>query len=307
MSDTTLDRGLPPPRGPRQTRVAQWLPRAGWISRYAVVPGIPLAVLVIFVFAALFAPVLTPYDPTNQDLAVSMQPPFWVEGGSIDHILGTDRLGRDTLTRLLYGARTSLTVVVFAVLIAGILGGASGILAGYSGGWIDSVISRAIDIMLSMPSILVALAIAAAVGASFRNTILILGVLSWPNIARLIRGEALALSKNDYVTYSTTVGVPRRRILLRHVLPNVLPTLLVAGTLEIANIIMAEAALSFLGAGIPPPQASWGGMVDEGRALIATGWWLALFPGLAIAVTVLSFNALGDWLRDHLDPTTRQV
>lgn len=306
MSDT-IDGEVPAPHGARGTRAARWRAFPGWARRYAVVPGIPLVVLALFVLATVFAPVLTPYGPNNHDLTVAMQPPFWAEGGSFDHVLGTDRLGRDTFTRLLYGARTSLTVVIFAVLIAGVLGGASGILAGYSGGWIDSVISRVTDIMLSMPSILVALAVAAALGPSFRNTILILGFLSWPNIARLIRGEALALRRNDYVTYSTTVGVPRYRILLRHVLPNVLPTLLVAGTLEIANIIMAEAALSFLGAGIPPPQPSWGGMVDEGRALIATGWWLALFPGIAIVVTILSFNAVGDWLRDHLDPTTRQV
>jgi ABC-type dipeptide/oligopeptide/nickel transport system permease subunit len=275
--------------------------------RPRVVPALPVAFLVLVVLAAIFAPALTDFDPNRHDLSATMQPPSWLTDAQDEHVLGTDRYGRDTLTRLLYGARTSMLVVVISLFIAVVLGGGLGILAGYAGGWIDAGISRVVDVMLAMPSILVAIAVAVALGPSFRNVVLILGFLSWPNIARLVRGEALALRQNEFVRYSRTIGVPRWVLLVRHVFPNVLPTLMVTATLEVANIIMAEASLSFLGAGVPPPQASWGSMIDEGRALIATGWWLALFPGLAIVGTVLSFNTFGDWLRDRLDPTTRRM
>jgi peptide/nickel transport system permease protein len=236
-----------------------------------------------------------------------MLPPFWMPEGSVEHLLGSDRFGRDILTRLLHGARSSLLIVAVSSVIALTIGAGVGILAGYAGGKIDAVLSRLVDVMLAVPSILVALAIAVALGASFWNVVLILGFLIWPNIARLIRGEALAIRQLDFAQYSAAIGVPRRIILLRHVLPNVLPTLLVAVTLETGNIILTEASLSFLGAGVPPPTPSWGAMINEGQALIRTGWWIALFPGLMIAATVLSLNSVGDWLRDHFDPSTREV
>ena len=275
--------------------------------RLRLVPALPLAILALLALVAILAPLITPYSPVKHSISVRMLPPVWLPRGSFEHILGTDRFGRDILTRLIYGARSSLLIVVISSFIALTIGAGVGILAGYAGGKIDAVLSRLVDVMLAVPSILVALAIAVALGPSFWNVVLILGFLIWPNIARLIRGEALAIRQLDFAQYSAAIGVPRWIILLRHVLPNVLPTLLVAVTLETANIILTEASLSFLGAGVPPPTPSWGAMIDEGRALIKTGWWIALFPGVMIAVTVLCLNTVGDWLRDHFDPSTREV
>jgi ABC-type dipeptide/oligopeptide/nickel transport system permease subunit len=275
--------------------------------RLRLLPALPLAILALLALVAIAAPLITPYDPVKHAVASRMLPPFWLPKGSIEHLLGTDRFGRDIFTRLIYGARSSLLIVVVSSFIALTIGAGVGILAGYAGGKIDAVLSRLVDVMLAVPSVLVALAIAVALGPSFWNVVLILGFLIWPNIARLIRGEALAIRQLDFAQYSAAIGVPRWIILLRHVLPNVLPTLLVAVTLETANIILTEASLSFLGAGVPPPTPSWGAMIDEGRALIKTGWWIALFPGLMIAVTVLCLNSVGDWLRDHSDPSTREA
>jgi peptide/nickel transport system permease protein len=280
-------------------------PKRRW--RFRVVPALPLAVLGLLAIVAIAAPILSPYDPIKHEVAVRMRPPAWLARGTFEHFLGTDRFGRDILTRLIYGARSSLLIVAVSSFIALTIGAGVGILAGYAGGKIDALLSRLVDVMLAVPSVLVALAIAVAVGPSFWNVVLILGFLIWPNIARLIRGEALAIRQLDFARYSAAIGVPRWIILLRHVLPNVLPTLLVATTLETGNIILTEASLSFLGAGVPPPTPSWGAMIDEGRALIKTGWWIALFPGVLIVATVLSFNTIGDWLRDHFDPSTRHL
>jgi peptide/nickel transport system permease protein len=275
--------------------------------RGRLVPTLPLAFLALFIVAAIAAPWLTSYSPVRNDLINGMLPPAWVEGGSADYLLGTDRFGRDVLTRLIYGARVSFLVVVFSLAIAVVIGTGVGIVSGYVGGRTDAVLMRIVDIFLAVPPLLVALVVAVALGPSFRNLVLILGLLIWPNIARLIRGETLLLVRRDFVGYPRAIGVPTWSILLRHIVPNILPTLLVVATLEVANVILTEASLSFLGAGIPSPHASWGVMVDDGRALIATGWWIALFPGIAIVITVLAFNALGDWLRDRFDPKTRQV
>ncbi len=275
------------------------------VNRIRLVPALPIAVLLLFVFVGIAAPWLTPHDPLEHDLANARLPPAFVEGGSPEHILGTDGYGRDVLARLLYGTRVSLLVATFSLTLAVLIGTSVGVFAGYVGGKVDATLMRAVDIMFSLPSILVALVAAAIVGPSFWNLVLILGLLIWPNIARLIRGETLLLRSADFVRYSRAIGVPRWQIVAGHVLPNVLPVLLVATTLEIANVILTEASLSFLGVGLPPPAASWGVMIDDGRALIATGWWIALFPGLAIMATVLSANALGDWLRDYTDPKTR--
>jgi len=276
-------------------------------QRLRLVPALPLVILALLAFAAVAAPLLTPYDPVRHDLLARMLPPVWSEGGSFEHMLGTDRFGRDVFTRLIFGTRSSLLIVAVASVIAVTIGASVGILAGYAGGVIDAVLSRLTDVMLALPSVLVAIAIAVVLGPSFKNVVLILGLLIWPNIARLIRAEALAIRQHDFARYAVTIGVSRWIILLRHVLPNVLPTLLVATTLETGNIILTEASLSFLGAGVPPPTPSWGAMINEGRALIHTGWWIALFPGIMIAATVLSVNTFGDWLRDYFDPTTRYV
>jgi peptide/nickel transport system permease protein len=280
-------------------------PRPWQRARMRLMPALPLAVLLGFIGAAIVAPVLTPYDPVRNRLIESLIPPFWVDGGSTEHLLGTDGFGRDVFTRLLYGARISFLVAAFSIVIAMTIGTAIGVIAGYAGGWVDSVLMRFTDIMLALPTILVALVVAVSIGPSFQNLIMVLGLLIWPRIARLIRGETLLLKKQDFVRYAGAIGGTNRGIVLRHVVPNVLPTLLVLTTLEVGHVILVEASLSFLGAGLPAPTASWGVMIADGRALVATGWWIALFPGLAITATVLAANAMGDWLRDYLDPKTR--
>lgn len=285
-----------------------WLPwpaRAWRAVRLRIVPALPLTILAVICTAGLLAPWLTPHDPVSNDLVSSLQPPAWLEGGSMEHVLGTDSFGRDVFTRLLYGARISMLVVVLSIAIAVVIGTTVGVIAGYVGGKTDIVLMRLVDVMLALPPLLVALVVAVALGPSTRNTILILGLLIWPDMARLIRGEALAIRQLDYLRYARSIGVPQWRVVVRHIVPNIVPTLLVAMTLQVANVILTEASLSFLGAGVPPPQPSWGVIIDDGRALIATGWWIALFSGLAIVITVLCFNALGDWLRDTLDPRSR--
>lgn len=270
-------------------------------------PVLPLGVLGLFVIAGVAAPLLTPYDPVRNDLVNQLLPPAWVDRGSTSHLLGTDGFGRDVFTRLLYGARVSLSVAAFSLVIAVTIGVVVGVVAGYLGGWADSLLMRLVDIVNSVPTILLALVLSAWIGPSFVMLVLVLGLLIWPRIARLIRGETMVLKRMDFVRYAVAIGVSSRIIVARHVFHNVLPTLLVATTLEVGRVILLEASLSFLGAGLPAPQASWGVMIDDGQALIATGWWVALFPGLAITAVVLASNAFGDWLRDYLDPKTRQA
>lgn len=277
------------------------------VRRLHLMPGLPLAILAGFIVVGIAAPLLTTHDPVRNDLVHQLLPPAWVDGGSTANLLGTDGFGRDVFTRLLYGARVSLSVAVFSLLIAVTISTVVGVTAGYIGGWVDSVLMRLSDIVNTIPTILLALVLAAWLGPSFTMLVLVLGFLIWPRIARLIRGETLVLRRTDFVRYAEAIGVRGWVVVMRHILHNVLPTLLVATTLEIGRVILLEASLSFLGAGLPAPQASWGVMIADGRALIATGWWVALFPGLAITIVVLSSNALGDWLRDRLDPKTRRV
>jgi peptide/nickel transport system permease protein len=275
--------------------------------RPRLVPALPVAVLVAFVALGLAAPLLTPYDPVRNDLINSFVPPAWLDGGGPAHLLGTDSFGRDVFTRLAYGARVSLSVAAFSLLIAITIGTTVGVTAGFAGRWVDSVLMRLTDVLLGLPTLLVALTISIAAGPSFRNLVLVLGFLIWPRIARLIRGETLLLKRTDFVRYSQAIGVSPAAAVVRHVLHNVLPTLLVAATLEIGSVILSEASISFLGAGMPPPQASWGVMISDGQALVSTGWWISMTPGVAIAIVVLSSNTLGDWLRDRLDPKTRRA
>jgi peptide/nickel transport system permease protein len=274
--------------------------------RPRIVPLVPATVLAALVLVGIFAPFLTPYNPVRNDLINSLIPPAWVEGGSPAHLLGTDSLGRDVFARLIYGSRISFSVVFLTLLISITIGGAVGLVAGYRGGSLDSILMRIVDMVLAVPTILIALVVAATLGPSFINVVLVLGLLGWPRMARLIRGETALLRRQDFVRYSNAIGVPGKLILMRHMLPNVLPTMIVLTTLEIGTVVLAEASLSFLGAGVPPPSPSWGVMINDGRALISTGWWIALFPGIAIVATVLSCNGLGNWLRDVLDPKTRQ-
>ncbi len=261
-----------------------------------------LIVVAATVVAALVAPALAPADPVRNDLLARLTPPAWLPGGSWQHPLGTDTLGRDVVSRLLYGARVSLIVGLSAVVVAGVLGLALGLVAGYYGGRLDDGLMRLGDVQLAFPALVLAVAVLAVVGSGLGTIVLVLGVTGWVTYARIARGEALSLRHREFVEGARALGAGDMAILWRHVLPNVLPPITVVATFSIARTIIAEASLSFLGLGLPPPAPSWGAMLDEGRNYLTTGWWLALFPGLAILVVVLGINVIGDWLRDTLDP-----
>ena len=268
---------------------------------------LPILVLVALCLLALFAPVIAPYSPLEGHLADKLVPPGWVAGGQWAHPLGTDLLGRDILSRLVYGARTSLAVAGLAVVFAGTLGTAIGLISGYFGGVVDVLLMRFTDVALSLPLILVAIVLVAAIGTSFSNVILVIVLLLWPRYARQIRGETLSIKERDFVALARIANCSHFRIIWRHIFPNVVPTLLVLVTLQAGYIVLLESTLSFLGAGIPPSTPAWGLMVADGRTIIDTAWWVALWPGLAILLLVLSGNLLGDWLRDRLDPTLKQI
>jgi peptide/nickel transport system permease protein len=261
-----------------------------------------LGVIAAAVVVAAFAPALAPFDPVKNRLLDRLTPPMWAQGGSARHPLGTDTLGRDVLSRLLHGARISLIVGLAAVLVAGVVGVGLGLVAGYRGGWADDLLMRLGDIQLAFPVLLLGVVVIAVLGASLVNMILVLGASGWVTYARIARGETLSLKERDFVAAARALGAPARHVVARHLLPNVLPSLMVVTTFSVARTIIAEASLSFLGLGLPPPTPSWGAMLDEGRNYITTGWWLALFPGLAILLLVLAINLCGDWLRDALDP-----
>lgn len=276
--------------------------RSDW--RAADIPAmLAAAFLIAIILVALLAPVIAPHDPANGDLTARLLPPAWMEGGRLDFLLGTDYMGRDELSRLIYGSRISLSVGLGAVLFAGVLGTALGILAGYSRGIVDQVIMRIVDAWMALPSMIFAIFLAAMVGASATNVVLILGLVYWTRFARLVRGEVLSLRERDFVKLAIVSGASRWRIMLRHMLPNVLNTVVVLATLTLGVMIVTEASLSFLGVGVPPPEAAWGLMLSEGKAPMMIGkWWLTVFPGLGIMLTVLSASLLGDWLRVKLDP-----
>jgi peptide/nickel transport system permease protein len=256
--------------------------------------------------AALAAPLLATTDPIEQDLAVALRPPFWMEGGSLGHPLGTDHLGRDVYSRLVYGAQISLTISVLAALLGAVVGVAAGLVAGYLGGRVDAVIMRIADLNLAFPLILLALAVVALLGANLRNLVIVMAVTTWMIYARIVRGLSLGLREREFVQAVRALGAHDARIIARHILPNVLAPVMVIWTLEVARIILMESALSFLGLGVPPPTPTWGRMLAEGRDYLTVAGWIAIFPGLAILVTVLGINFLGDGLRDLLDPRLRQ-
>ena len=255
---------------------------------------------------ALSAPWLAPHDPFEQDIIMRFTPPSWHEGGSGDYLLGTDRVGRDILSRLIYGARISLSVGLFSVLISAVIGVSLGLLAGYYVGTVDSVVSYLIDMMLSVPYILLAMALVATLGASFVNVFIVLGITGWPIYARVTRAEVLRIREMDYVQAAKAVGMGNLRIVLLEVFPNLFNTIIVIGTVRTAQVILSESFLSFLGLGVQPPIPSWGSMLAEGRNNMLSMWWLATFPGLAIFATTLGINLLGDGLRDYFDPVKRQ-
>jgi peptide/nickel transport system permease protein len=259
-----------------------------------------------FVLIALLAPWLAPHDPAVGILTERLLPPAWVDGGSSTHLFGTDILGRDILSRLLYGARISLAVCALAILIAGCIGSLLGILAGYLGGWVNALIMRLVAIAISLPVILIALLFGVLFGPSFGNIIIIISLVLWSQFARMARGETLRVKESDYIDLARTAGCSKLRIMFDHVLPNVAGALIVLATLQVGTVIIMEAALSFLGVGVPPPTPAWGSMIAEGRSYVVSAWWLCIFPGLAVLFTVLSVNVVGDGLTDFLNPTLRR-
>ena len=270
-------------------------------------PWVSMFIIGGMVFAAIFAPYLTPYSPIDQSLPDKLLPPFWEAKGSTKYILGTDIFGRDVLTRLLYGARVSLIVTGLSLLFGGGVGLAIGIASGYIGGRLDSLLMRLVDAAFTFPALLFALLLAVPMGQGLVPLVLAIGLLLWAGFARIIRGEVLALKQRDFVALAKVHGCSELRIMVTHILPNVMNTFMVLITLNVGAVIVAEASLSFLGAGIPPPTPSWGLMVAEGRGKISSAWWLSLLPGIAITLVVLTFNLFGDWLRDRLDPKLRQL
>jgi peptide/nickel transport system permease protein len=271
------------------------------------VPWTCVLVIAAMLCMAIFAPLLAPYSPIDQTLRDKLLPPFWLEGGSTRHILGTDAFGRDILSRLIYGARISLIVAALALTVGGGIGLVIGIVAGYLGGIVETILMRLVDAAFTFPAILFALLLSVTMGQGLPTLVIAISLLLWASFARIIRGEVLALKQRDFVALAKVRGCSDLRIMLTHILPNVLNTFMVLVTLNIGVVIIAEAALSFLGAGIPPPTPSWGLMVSEGRGRIAEAWWVSLIPGLAITALVLSVNLFGDWLRDRLDPRLRQL
>jgi peptide/nickel transport system permease protein len=278
--------------------------RIGWD-----LPILPLAILVPFVFVAVFANVIAPYDPTEPIPGAKIfEPPFWSQGGSARALLGTDYQSRDVLSRLIFGARVSLIVGVMGTIVAGSIGTTLGMLAGYLGGWVDQLIMRVTDAWLALPAIVFAIFLATMVGPSMWNIIVILGLVYWTRYARVIRGEVLSLREREYVKLAEIAGASRTRVILRHILPNVANSTMVLASLTIGVVIIAEASLSFLGVGVPPPQPAWGSMLADGRSMLMVGdWWLTIFPGLGILLVVLATQLCGDWLRIRLDPQQRNL
>jgi peptide/nickel transport system permease protein len=259
-------------------------------------------IVALVTFIAIFADVLAPCDPNTIDLYNMAQPPAWTESGSADHLLGTDILGRDLFSRILTGSRVSLLVGVFSVMVAGFIGTVMGILSGYFGGWIDAVVMRITDAFHSIPLCLFAMVILTVMNAGLLTLVFVIGVTTWPFYARMVRSEVLGLKNREYVKAARTIGTSGVKIMLKHIIPNVIPTFIVVSTLSVASSILIEASLSFLGLGIQPPTISWGIMLSDGRNYLATSWWIATFPGIAISLTVLGIMLFGNWLRDVLDP-----
>ncbi len=278
-------------------------------------PVIPVFLLSLVVFAGVFAPWVAPDNPRKGDLRARMAPPVWVESGTVEHMLGTDHLGRDVLTRVIYGAKISLIVAAVTLSIGGTVGVVLGLMAGWYGGWIDEIIMRLVDIALAVPLVLVALVMVVSIGKDFPDwlggqtglIVLVLASWIWVRFARIVRGEVLQIKNMDYVALAKVAGASTPRILAFHIFPGVINTLIVVATLQVGWVILVESTLSFLGAGVPPPTPAWGSMVADGRDYLAGAWWISTMPGVAILLTVISLNLFGDWLRDKLDPRLRQL
>lgn len=267
-----------------------------------------LGLLIIgsIVLLAVFAPWIAPYDPAQITATSRLIPPSWMENGSSAHLLGTDHLGRDMFSRLIFGARVSLLVGVISVMIAALIGLSLGLVSGYFGGWIDALTMRIVDAMLAIPTLLLVLVAMVMLDANLITLILVIGLTSWVNYTRVVRGDVLAVKAREYVQAAQTLGASSMYIIRKHILPNVLSSFTVIATIGVGTAILTESSLSFLGFGVQPPGITWGSMLNDGRNYIATSWWIATFPGIAITVTVLAFTFVGDWLRDYLDPRLKK-
>ncbi|MBI4312920.1 MAG: ABC transporter permease [Chloroflexi bacterium] len=270
-------------------------------------PLFPSLALLLVVLAAIFGPLVSPNDPNAGDLSKALQPPAWQSGGSAALPLGTDAVGRDILSRLIWGARISVLVAVVATAVGSSVGVPLGLIAGYYGGKVDSLIMRLTDVMLAMPIILVAITIVAIFRPSLMNVILVISLGIWAGYARIVRGEVLSLKERDFVALARVAGASPGHIMARHILPNVFNTIIILATLNVGTVILFEAALSYLGLGVPARTPTWGAMVNDGHQYLSVAWWITTIPGLAIVFTVLGANLMGDWLRDALDPKRRQV
>jgi len=264
------------------------------------------AVVMVFILMAVFSPLLAPHDPEDADLKKRLKPPAWMEGGDWRYPLGCDQMGRDILSRIIYGSRVSIFIGITVVMISACIGTALGLIGGYRGGWIDTILSGIVDILLAFPLLVFSIALMAATGPGIRNLILALTYKEWVPFYRLVRGEVLVAKKTEYTESARAIGADDLYIMFRHILPNVLTPVMVLTTLGVANIILSEASLSFLGLGVQPPTPAWGLMINEGRAHILTAWWVSTFPGLAIVILVLALNLFGQGLREISEPKLRR-
>jgi peptide/nickel transport system permease protein len=293
--------GIAPLARPRRSTEREWVTLLRrLVRRRTALFG--LVVVLAVMLAAAAAPLVAPFDPLDQDIGQRLREPGWQDTQGRVHALGTDHLGRDILSRIIFGSRIALLVGLAAVVISGVLGMIIGLVAGYFGGRTDDFLMRLADIQLAFPFILLAIAIIGVLGPSLRNIIIVIGVSSWVVYARVVRGEVLSIREREYVHAAVALGSRHWRVLMTHVLPNTFTPWLVVATLDMARVIVIESALSFLGLGVQPPTPTWGGMLADGRVYLSTAWWLATFPGLAILITVLGINLFGDGLRDTLDP-----
>ncbi|MBX3577464.1 MAG: ABC transporter permease [Rhizobiaceae bacterium] len=263
---------------------------------------VSLVLLLAALFCAMFPTLVAPFDPYNQELVMRLKAPAFLDRGVAGHWLGTDHLGRDILSRIIYGARVTLLVSLLALVVSLVIGVVAGLVAGFLGGRTDAVILRLVDMQLAFPVILLVISIVAVLGPSLTNLIVIMGLSGWPRFARLVRGAVLSVRGLEYVEAARAIGAGKMRVMFRHILPNILSAIIVYSSFELARMILLEATLSYLGLGVQPPEPTWGGMISEGQKYITQAWWVSLFPGIAIATIILVFNMIGDELRDALDP-----
>ena len=282
----------------------RWLKTGGNLKR---LPIAGICFLMPIVICGIFGFLFYPHPPTEMNLGHSLRPPAMLPGGEWSHFLGTDHMGRDLLSRLIEGARVSLIVSIVGVGLAGLLGVSLGMIAGYFGGSIDNIIMRIVDMMMSIPPILMAILLAASLGGGMTTIILSIMVIFWTGYARVIRGETLSIKQRDFVTLALVTGCGRLRILMKHIFPNLVNTAVVLATLQLGRAIIIEASITFLGLGLQPPASAWGLIISEGRIYLSTAWWIPTFAGLAIMMTVLGSNITGDWLRDALDPKLKRI